>query len=117
MTPNLTPFQRIERARKVMLWRDQVNCTWKWIGKMLGVPAGAASMIYRYGCRLRDVLGRLPQNEDDLKEMIEGRYTVSGWYRPGNYGVSVSVLKELSTAAGLKSFEVKGKFYVKQSGG
>lgn len=113
----MTPFERIERARKVVLWRSKEDCTWKWIGQMLKIPAGAAWSIFYYGKRLEAALGRLPETEKQLAEILMEKFDVNGKYRVGNYEIPKEMLRELSTSAGLKGFEVGGKFYVKPRSG
>ena len=108
-----TYFDRIERARKVVLWRDKEQCTWKWIGKMLKLPPGACSLIYQYGKRLSETIGPLPNSAEELRDRLTKKYGENGWFRVGNYGMKICVLKELSRASGLKHFQVGGKFYVK----
>ena len=111
----MTPLQRIERAQKVLLWRDRENCTWKWIGKMIGKPPGACKAMYTMAVSVRTmVVGS--RNDYDVvsavRRWLNRHYNAAGKITDKRQWVWHSQVKELAEMIGAKTFKVNGRIYV-----
>ena len=111
----MTPLQRIERAQKVLLWRDRELCTWKWIGKMIGKPPGACKAMYKLAVRIRSTVGGA-RNDCDVvaavRRWLNRHYNAAGKITDKQQWIWHSQVKELAEMIGAKTFRVNGRIYV-----
>lgn len=111
----MTPMDRLERAQKILLWRDRENCTWKWIGKMISKPAGACKAMYRMAVRIRSTVGGSRNDYDvvsAVRRWLDRHYNPAGKITDKQHRVWNSQVKELAQMVGARTFKVNGRIYV-----
>lgn len=111
----MTPLERLQRAQKVLLWRDRELCTWKWIGKMVGKPPGACRAMYKMAVRVRSTVGGSRNDYDvvsAVRRWLDRHYNAMGKITDKRQWIWHSQVKELAAMIGARTFKVNGRIYV-----
>lgn len=104
---------RIERISRVLFYRDKEGITWKFMGTILKIPAGACERIYRSGKIIQGILNTQDPNlEPRIKYWMNAKFGALGKIRDDRTQVSNKIGKKLAKVAGLETFRLNGKLYL-----
>jgi hypothetical protein len=110
----MTPLQRLERAQTVMFWRESGNrCTYKWIGVMIGKPAGACKAMHEMAASVRELVGGKGYDVvADVKRWLDRYYNPLGKIQSKRGWVKDAQVRKLAKLVGARTFMVNGRIYV-----